>query len=107
MTERPYSLQTLAHRWGCRSGAIRRMLQDGKISGFRVGRLVRIPFSEVERWESKLTALQGIGAASRLSGTKKDADSAARSARWIAQKPKPESSSSNVHIFSPDNKDGR
>jgi excisionase family DNA binding protein len=51
VTARPYSPQTLAERWGCSDQKIRNMLDAGELSGFRLGKLIRIPASEVERYE--------------------------------------------------------
>lgn len=48
---RPYSPETLAERWGCSSEKIRRMYHDGELAGFRLGKLIRIPAAEVERFE--------------------------------------------------------
>lgn len=48
---RPYSPETLAERWGCSPDKIRGMCKSGEIASFRLGRLIRIPASEVERFE--------------------------------------------------------
>lgn len=60
MDARPYSLDALAERWGCSAEKIRRMVATGEIAGFRIGRLIRIPASEVERVECQNTALCDI-----------------------------------------------
>lgn len=41
----------LAARWACHRSHIARMVDRGKIRAFRVGTLIRIPISEVERIE--------------------------------------------------------
>ena len=51
MTERPYSPETLADRWGCSAEKIRLMCRDGELASFRLGKLIRIPAAEVERVE--------------------------------------------------------
>ena len=48
---KPYSPQTLAERWGCSDQKIRNMIEDRELAGFRLGKLIRIPASEVERYE--------------------------------------------------------
>lgn len=57
MTARPYSPETLADRWGCSPDKVRLMCKDGSIASFRLGRLIRIPANEVERFECQSTAL--------------------------------------------------
>ena len=52
LAERPYSPETLADRWGCSSEKIRQMYHLGELHGFRLGKLIRIPANEVERWEN-------------------------------------------------------
>ena len=52
---KPYSPETLAERWGCSSEKIRLMYHAGEISGFRLGKLIRIPANEVERYECQIT----------------------------------------------------
>jgi excisionase family DNA binding protein len=49
--EKPYSLGTLADRWGCSTEKVRTMYRDGEITGFRIGKMIRIPASEVRRIE--------------------------------------------------------
>lgn len=79
MTAPPYSPETLAARWGCSAEKIRLMYRDGELAGFRLGKLIRIPAAEVERYECENTASpctveslpsplprQGDGFASRL-----------------------------------------
>ena len=48
---KPYSPKTLAERWSCSSEHIRRMYHDGELSSIRLGKLIRIPATEVERIE--------------------------------------------------------
>ena len=55
MTERPYSPETLAVRWGCSAEKVRLMYRAGELVGFRLGKLIRIPAAEVERYECLTT----------------------------------------------------
>jgi excisionase family DNA binding protein len=48
---RPFSPETLGERWGCSSEKIRQMCRRGELSSFRLGKLIRIPASEVDRIE--------------------------------------------------------
>jgi excisionase family DNA binding protein len=48
---RPFSPETLGARWDCSSEKIRQMCRHGELSYFRLGKLIRIPASEVERIE--------------------------------------------------------
>lgn len=52
---RPYSPETLADRWGCSAEKVRLMYRGGELAGFRLGKLIRIPASEVERYECQNT----------------------------------------------------
>ncbi len=51
-SEPPYTVDTLAKRWGCSPGMIRKRIKSGEIRVFRLGALIRIPNAEVERFES-------------------------------------------------------
>jgi excisionase family DNA binding protein len=51
MMAKPYSPQTLADRWGCSAEKIRTMYRNGELAGFELGKLIRIPAAEVERYE--------------------------------------------------------
>ena len=55
MTAKPYSPQTLADRWGCSAEKVRIMYRNGEINGFQLGKLIRIPAAEVERYECQNT----------------------------------------------------
>lgn len=48
---RPYSVPQLAMRWGCSQGLIRKMIDDGRLQSFRLGTLIRISATEVEKIE--------------------------------------------------------
>lgn len=49
---RPYTLQSLADRWGCSAESIRLMVKDGRLPHFRVGRMIRIAARVVEDIET-------------------------------------------------------
>jgi excisionase family DNA binding protein len=51
MTNRPFTPETLAERWGCSAEKIRQMFHRGEIAASRLGKLIRIPAIEVERIE--------------------------------------------------------
>jgi excisionase family DNA binding protein len=49
--EKPFTVPTLAGRWECSEGLIRKMIERGELRSFRIGALIRIPADEVERIE--------------------------------------------------------
>ncbi len=52
MTDRPYSVSSLAERWDCSRRHIMDMINAGDLRHFRLGaKLLRIPAGEVHRWE--------------------------------------------------------
>jgi len=52
---KPFSPETLAERWDCSAETVRRMYHHGELVGFRLGKLIRIPANEVERYECQIT----------------------------------------------------
>lgn len=89
--ERPYSPETLADRWGCSAEKVRLMCRDGEIASFRLGKLIRIPATEVERVECLNIASSNIeenSASPTL--TRNEAAFASRLARTTAESPKRE-----------------
>ena len=52
-SDRPYSVAGLASRWECSEGIIRGLIRNETLDHFRVGTLVRIRASEVERFECR------------------------------------------------------
>lgn len=48
---RPYSVPQLADRWGCSGSMVRKLINQGDLQSFRIGALIRISASEVERYE--------------------------------------------------------
>lgn len=99
--ERPYSIDTLAERWGCSPSHIRKMVAAGDLTAFGIGgKLVRIAAAEVARiesgniWKNQNTGSPGIGGSLQSRGTKAASDSAARWARLTKPSPRACSSSS-------------
>lgn len=70
----PYTPETLAERWGCSAETIRQMVKAGRLQGFRVGRMFRIPASAVEDHECQITGSDGSTAASSSHGSKQVSD---------------------------------
>ncbi|MGD9806456.1 MAG: excisionase family DNA-binding protein [Hyphomicrobiaceae bacterium] len=61
---RPYSVKTLAERWGCSVDTIYDLIAKGRLPAFRAGgRLLRISARAVERWESAEGQIEGAGIA--------------------------------------------
>ena len=51
MTDRPFSIATLAERWGCSRRHVSNLIRKGALQSFRVGNLLRVRPEEVERYE--------------------------------------------------------
>lgn len=49
--EMAFTVATLAHRWQCSEGVIRKCIDRREIASFRLGTSIRIPASEVARIE--------------------------------------------------------
>jgi excisionase family DNA binding protein len=53
MTDRPFSPETLAERWGCSARHVRNLIKRGDINAFQLGgKLWRISAAEVARIEA-------------------------------------------------------
>ena len=50
--EKPFSTRRLAERWECSEQHVRDLIQNGDLNHFRIGRLIRIPYKEVEQFEA-------------------------------------------------------
>ena len=88
MGARPYSPETLAERWDCSAEKIRRMYHDGELAGFRLGKLIRIPAAEVERYECQTTSLDGTEeSAPSFTGTKTESAFAGHLVRQMKGSP--------------------
>lgn len=72
MNQKPFSPQTLADRWGCSPDKIRIMYRAGELAGFTLGKLIRIPAQEVERYECLSGDSQDTEASGRSPGTSQD-----------------------------------
>ena len=69
MTGRPFSVATLAERWGCSDDVVRRLIAKGALQSFRVGALIRVSAAEVERYECSGSGSHDTGGSSPLSST--------------------------------------
>jgi excisionase family DNA binding protein len=65
---RPFSPETLAERWGCSAEKVRQMFHRGELAGFRLGKLIRIPAIEVERFEAECSQTQQDINSSNIAG---------------------------------------
>ena len=57
---KPFTPESLAQRWGCSAEKVRQMFHRDELAGFRLGKLIRIPAIEVERYECQNTASSSI-----------------------------------------------
>lgn len=55
MSERAYTVASLAKAWSCSEGVIRKAIASGDLHCFRLGTLIRIPAEEVARFECQNT----------------------------------------------------
>lgn len=75
MSTRPYSPELLAERWGCSAEKIRQMFHRGELAGFRLGKLIRIPATEVERFEcAQLQATKVMSSSSTAESSPSQSD---------------------------------
>jgi excisionase family DNA binding protein len=75
----PYSVKTLAARWGCSQDTVRAMIERGDLPSFRAGgKLLRISAGAVEAWENG-------GASTRSDDTGSDSSRGKRSSRGATQ----------------------
>lgn len=83
---RPFTVPSLAARWGCSEGLIRKMIDRGELRSFRLGVLIRVPAEEVERVECQnLTASSDSAEALPSSGTRMESADAANSTPRIGR----------------------
>ena len=53
MSTRPLTVQELADRWSVTRESVYALIKQGRLRAFRLGgKLYRVSFAEVERWES-------------------------------------------------------
>ena len=70
-----YSTKTLADRWLCTPHHIRNLVDRGELGYFTIGRNIRIPASEVEKWERVKRNSHGTKSDGMPSGTKTESES--------------------------------
>jgi len=75
---RPFTPETLAERWCCSSEKVRQMFHSGDLAGFRLGKLIRIPAIEVERFECEQTQSAQGTSSSNTEGSSPSPSDAAR-----------------------------
>jgi excisionase family DNA binding protein len=101
--DRPFTLDTLAARWACSEGTIRKMIKRGELQAFRIGILFRIPADEVKRIECQnLTASSDSGAAlpSSMTTLPESADAAGSTPKiGRARRPRPGESGPGATIL--------
>ncbi|WP_039392940.1 excisionase family DNA-binding protein [Novosphingobium sp. MBES04] len=51
----PLTVKQVASRWGCSTSLVRKVIDSGSLRCFRLGSLMRINVSEVERYECEMT----------------------------------------------------
>lgn len=90
LADRPFTVPNLAARWGCSEGLVRKMIDRGELSSFRLGTLIRIPAIEVAKIECH-TASNDFEADLLLSGKSTESDEGEHSMPQIdrARKPRP------------------
>lgn len=49
----PFSVRSLADRWNCSEGSVRRLVRSGELPSFNIGGLIRIAASDVWRFECR------------------------------------------------------
>jgi excisionase family DNA binding protein len=81
VSNRPFSPETLASHWGCSAEKIRIMCKRGELASFRLGKLIRIPAAEVERYECQNTDLESTEGDGRSSTAADETASVSRLAR--------------------------
>lgn len=97
-----YRVADLAARWQCSPNTVRAMIRRGELKPLPFcGKLLRISQQEVEKWEAGgQGSAGGESAGTSNTPTRQASDDAARSARLIAQAPRPDCSNGNVSILS-------
>jgi len=53
MAARVWAVSEISERWGCSSGQVYRLVAEGRLHAFRVGRLLRIKESALAEFESR------------------------------------------------------
>ena len=66
---KPYTPESLAERWSCSAEQVRKMIHRGELCGFRLGKLIRIPAIEVERFECASQPVENINSSATAENT--------------------------------------
>lgn len=74
-TPRPVTPDMLADRWQCSAETVRQMVKRGELRGFRVGRMIRIPWDAVEEMECQRSQSDGCAAGSASPGSTRQQES--------------------------------
>lgn len=80
MSGRPFSPETLASHWGCSAEKVRIMCKRGELASFRLGKLIRIPAAEVERYECSQSI--GLERTEGSSPSSTEAERVGNESRW-------------------------
>jgi excisionase family DNA binding protein len=83
MGPNPYSVASLAARWGCHQSVVRRLIRKGVLQSFPVGALIRISAAEVERYECNGSGSRGTEASTSSNITTVTDATAVRSTREL------------------------
>lgn len=89
MSDKPYSPQTLAERWGCGESTVRNLIRRNELATFRIGTLIRISAEEVERFECQTTQCRGSEGDMPSSGETLESDGGAHSMPQIDRARRP------------------
>lgn len=49
----PFTVKTIAERWQCSEGVVRKLIRAGKIPSFKIGDLIRVAAEEVAKYECR------------------------------------------------------
>ncbi|MGQ3486076.1 helix-turn-helix domain-containing protein [Roseovarius pacificus] len=67
-TPMPMTPDMLADRWHCSAETVRNLVKSGDLRGFRVGRMIRIPWDAVEEYECQGSQSDDCAAGSASTG---------------------------------------
>ncbi|WP_350169596.1 helix-turn-helix domain-containing protein [Roseovarius sp.] len=76
----------LADRWQCSAETVRQMVKSGDLRGFRVGRMIRIPYDAVEEIECQTSQSDACAADFASTGTTKQGRGGAISLRHARER---------------------
>lgn len=87
-----FSVATLAERWECGTDTVYSLIRSGDLHAFKLGgKLLRIRYDEVERFECQATTPSNdTEASSPSSGTRAEDDTDIRLERLIERQPRPQ-----------------